>query len=146
MIKGPAGTPYEDGIFLFDLQLPQDYPKSPPKVHYLSFCSGKLNPNLYENGFVCVSLLGTWSGKGSEKWTNDSNLCQLIVSLQGMVLFFFFWLSTWLLIISFCFTNQKKCSGPKKKVHVTNLENVFKCDCATFHFCLETETFLFFNG
>ena len=89
MIKGPAGTPYEDGIFLFDLQLPQDYPKSPPKVHYLSFCSGKLNPNLYENGFVCVSLLGTWSGKGSEKWTSDSNLCQLIVSLQGMALFLF---------------------------------------------------------
>lgn len=114
MIKGPAGTPYEDGIFLFDLQLPQDYPKSPPKVHYLSFCSGKLNPNLYENGFVCVSLLGTWSGKGSEKWTNDSNLCQLIVSLQGMVLFFFFLTVNLVADHQFLFHKSKEMQGTQK--------------------------------
>ena len=58
MIKGPAKTPYEDGIFLFDAQLPADYPKVPPVFHYVSYCSDRLNPNLYENGKVCVSLLG----------------------------------------------------------------------------------------
>lgn len=26
MIEGPAMTPYEDGLFFFDLQLPADYP------------------------------------------------------------------------------------------------------------------------
>ena len=27
MIKGPERTPYEDGLFFFDMQLPPDYPK-----------------------------------------------------------------------------------------------------------------------
>ena len=60
MIVGPAKTPYEDGIFLFEAQLPPDYPKSPPVFHYVSYCSERLNPNLYEDGKVCVSLLGGW--------------------------------------------------------------------------------------
>ena len=65
LVEGPARTPYEDGLFLFDVQLPNDYPSSPPVFHYVSHCSDRLNPNLYEDGKVCVSLLGTWSGKVS---------------------------------------------------------------------------------
>lgn len=63
LIKGPTRTPYEDGLFLFDIQLPNIYPAVPPLFRYLSQCSGRLNPNLYDNGKVCVSLLGTWIGK-----------------------------------------------------------------------------------
>ncbi len=65
LIKGPNRTPYEDGLFLFDIQLPNIYPAVPPLFRYLSQCSGRLNPNLYDNGKVCVSLLGTWIGKVS---------------------------------------------------------------------------------
>lgn len=65
LIKGPTRTPYEDGLFLFDIQLPNIYPAVPPLFRYLSQCSGRLNPNLYDNGKVCVSLLGTWIGKVS---------------------------------------------------------------------------------
>lgn len=32
---------------------------------------------------VCVSLLGTWNGKGTEVWTSQSNLLQVIISIQG---------------------------------------------------------------
>ena len=63
LIDGPSNTPYEDGMFVFDIMLPHDYPTNPPLFHYLSFCSDRLNPNLYADGKVCVSLLGTWSGK-----------------------------------------------------------------------------------
>merc|ERR1711936_137920 len=38
------------------------------------------------DGKVCVSLLGTWSGKGTETWTPNSNLLQLLVSIQGLIL------------------------------------------------------------
>ena len=87
MITGPEDTPYEDGLFLFDIQLPSNYPNGPPIVHYVSFCSDRLNPNLYESGKVCISLLGTWTGKGTEVWApNTSNLLQLIVSIQGLIL------------------------------------------------------------
>ena len=86
MIHGPKNTPYEDGLFFFDFQLGSDYPAAPPLCHYISFCSDRLNPNLYEEGKVCVSLLGTWSGRGTETWTTDSNLLQLLVSIQGLIL------------------------------------------------------------
>ncbi|BES98249.1 Ubiquitin-conjugating enzyme [Nesidiocoris tenuis] len=86
MIRGPEKTPYEDGLFFFDLQLSPDYPRTPPHCHYISYCSDRLNPNLYEEGKVCVSLLGTWSGKGTEVWIPTSNLLQIIVSIQGLIL------------------------------------------------------------
>merc|ERR1719158_2772735 len=86
MIHGPKNTPYEDGIFFFDFQLGSEYPILPPSCHYISYCTDRLNPNLYEEGKVCVSLLGTWSGKGTETWTPDSNLLQLLVSIQGLIL------------------------------------------------------------
>jgi len=63
MIQGPSRTPYEDGLFFFDVQLPSDYPNSPPVFFFISYCTDRLNPNLYEDGKVCVSLLGTWTGK-----------------------------------------------------------------------------------
>lgn len=83
MIRGPEKTPYEDGLFVFDFQLSPNYPNEPPLCHYISYCSDRLNPNLYEDGKVCVSLLGTWSGKGTELWSSSSNLLQVIVSIQG---------------------------------------------------------------
>ncbi|CAB0038957.1 unnamed protein product [Trichogramma brassicae] len=86
MMRGPEKTPYEDGLFLFDFQLSVDYPSAPPLCHYISYCSDRLNPNLYEDGKVCVSLLGTWAGRGTEVWTSSSTLLQVIVSIQGLIL------------------------------------------------------------
>ncbi|XP_076027271.1 ubiquitin-conjugating enzyme E2O isoform X2 [Genypterus blacodes] len=86
LIKGPNRTPYEDGLFLFDIQLPNIYPAVPPLFRYISQCSGRLNPNLYDNGKVCVSLLGTWIGKGTERWTSKSSLLQVLISIQGLIL------------------------------------------------------------
>ncbi|KAF3328751.1 putative ubiquitin-conjugating enzyme E2 38 [Carex littledalei] len=85
-IVGPAGTPYHNGLFFFDIQFPSDYPHSPPKAHYHS--GGlRLNPNLYQCGKVCLSLLGTWSGTGCEKWNSKtSTMLQVLVSIQALVL------------------------------------------------------------
>ena len=74
LIDGPVGTPYEDCVFLFDVCLPQDYPLSPPLLHYLSFSGDRLNPNLYVDGKVCVSLLGTWYGKVMWQGTPETML------------------------------------------------------------------------
>ena len=48
----------------------------------------RFNPNLYADGKVCLSLLGTWhGGDASEKWDPaHSNLSQVILSIQGMIL------------------------------------------------------------
>ncbi|KAI3856406.1 hypothetical protein MKX03_034488 [Papaver bracteatum] len=86
VIIGPTGTPYHDGLFFFDIQLPSNYPASPPKVNYRSF-GHRLNPNLYGNGYVCLSLLNTWSGLPDQKWNpSQSTILQVLVSIQGLVL------------------------------------------------------------
>ena len=44
----------------------------------------RFNPNLYESGKVCLSLLGTWSGPG---WIpNKSSLIQVLISIQSLIL------------------------------------------------------------
>nr|VZI30757.1 unnamed protein product [Spirometra erinaceieuropaei] len=87
MIVGPSGTPYEDGLFFFDLRLTPEYPNQPPEVHYHSLTPERINPNLYVEGRVCLSLLGTWKGHSTENWSSDfSNLLQVLVSLQGLIL------------------------------------------------------------
>ncbi|XP_047938986.1 putative ubiquitin-conjugating enzyme E2 38 [Salvia hispanica] len=85
VIIGPAGTPYHDGLFFFDIFLPSDYPNIPPQVYYHSH-GYRLNPNLYHNGILCLSLINTWSGTIQEKWTDTSTILQLLVSIQGLVL------------------------------------------------------------
>ncbi|KIX99795.1 uncharacterized protein Z520_04431 [Fonsecaea multimorphosa CBS 102226] len=88
LIIGPRDTPYENAPFLIDLCLPAKYPEEPPLAHFHSWTSGlgRINPNLYEEGKICLSLLGTWSGKQeSERWSNKATLLQVLVSLQGLV-------------------------------------------------------------
>lgn len=47
----------------------------------------RLNPNLYECGKVCLSLLGTWSGKSTEMWDKkNSTMLQVLVSIQALIL------------------------------------------------------------
>ncbi|CAN6553058.1 unnamed protein product [Malus baccata var. baccata] len=85
-IVGAPGTPYHDGLFFFDIYLPLEYPHEPPMVHYSS--GGlRVNPNLYESGKVCLSLLNTWTGTGTEVWNpGRSTILQVLLSLQALVL------------------------------------------------------------
>lgn len=47
----------------------------------------RLNPNLYKNGNVCLSVLNTWTGKGIKVWdASNSSILQLLISIQGLVL------------------------------------------------------------
>nr|GMC76642.1 probable ubiquitin-conjugating enzyme E2 26 [Ipomoea batatas] len=86
VIVGAAGTPYHDGLFFFDVYFPSSYPNVPPQVYYHS--GGlRINPNLYNCGKVCLSLLNTWSGQGKEKWMpRESTMLQVLVSIQGLIL------------------------------------------------------------
>ncbi|EYU43391.1 hypothetical protein ABFS82_08G142000 [Erythranthe guttata] len=85
-IVGSDGTPYHDGLFFFDIYLPPQYPNEPPMVHYNS--GGlRINPNLYESGKICLSLLNTWTGSQDEVWNpKSSTILQLLLSLQALVL------------------------------------------------------------
>jgi ubiquitin-protein ligase len=80
-------TPYSNGCFLFHIYLNADYPRSPPHVKLLTTGHGtvRFNPNLYTDGKVCLSLLGTWEGAASEKWNESSTILQLLISIQSLI-------------------------------------------------------------
>ena len=77
-----TGTPYEFGMYLFSVKIPDDYPFQPPKVKHLTTDGVfRTNPNLYANGKVCLSILGTWSGPG---WTQILTLRTMLLSIQTL--------------------------------------------------------------
>lgn len=91
LILGSKGTPYEDAPVLIDFYLKPTHPTDPPKAHFHSWSNGygRMSPNLYEEGTVCLSLLNTWTGEGSEMWdAKKSTLLQIFVSIQALVLVF----------------------------------------------------------
>ncbi|KAL4810005.1 hypothetical protein BDV18DRAFT_130100 [Aspergillus unguis] len=90
MIIGPEDTPYEYAPFVFDVYLGPNYPVKPPLVFFHSWNAGQgqVNPNLYEDGRICLSVLGTWPTENPEEnWSpENSTLLQVFVSLLGLVL------------------------------------------------------------
>ena len=115
LLSGPVDTPYALGLFAFDLFCPPEYPSIAPLVHLATTAGGtvKFNPNLYADGKVCLSLLGTFTltfifthshsqsqsqvclsllgtfnaGDASEKWDPmRSSLFQVLVSIQSQIL------------------------------------------------------------
>jgi baculoviral IAP repeat-containing protein 6 len=89
VIIGPEGTPYAFGAFLYDIFFPTDYPHNPPLVNLETTGHGtvRFSPNLYVDGKVCLSLLGTWHGDEDSKWKPlKSNLSQVLISIQGLIM------------------------------------------------------------
>ncbi|EKX52069.1 hypothetical protein GUITHDRAFT_53908, partial [Guillardia theta CCMP2712] len=97
-ITGPSGTPYESGVFLFDLYFPPSYPLVPPKMLFLTTAHGtiRFNPNLYADGKVHQSKLTVERvGEREEEMEQErgeragllrSLLLQVLISIQGMIL------------------------------------------------------------
>lgn len=89
VITGPEDTPYHNGVYEFHASFPKDYPNSEPKVLLDTTGKGtvRFNPNLYDCGKVCLSLLGTWRGSDGESWNkNTSTFLQVLVSIQSLIL------------------------------------------------------------
>ena len=100
MVIPNEDTPYKFGCFVFDVYIPPCFPNGPPVVSHSTSRKNhfRFNPNLYECGKVCLSLLGTWGGQSaSEKWISPnvsgtgtgsgtgSTLFQVIMSIYSMV-------------------------------------------------------------
>ncbi|XP_064113078.1 baculoviral IAP repeat-containing protein 6-like [Macrobrachium nipponense] len=88
LITGPEDTPYANGCFEFDVYFPVDYPTSPLHINLQTTGEGRVrfNPNLYQDGKVCLSILNTWHGRPEEKWNpQTSSLLQVLVSIQSLI-------------------------------------------------------------
>lgn len=79
LIIGPSDTPYEYGNYLFDVEYPYNYPMNPPKITFMSNSDNiRMNPNLYRNGKVCISILNTWSG---DQWSSCQTIKTVLLTL-----------------------------------------------------------------
>ena len=88
MITGPPDTPYDSGCYIFDIYTNTNYPKESPKCWFMNHGGHRFNPNLYANGKVCLSLLGTWNvvHSESEKWNEKtSSILQILISIQSQI-------------------------------------------------------------
>jgi ubiquitin-protein ligase len=74
-------SPYENGVFEFDIFCPPSYPQVAPSVKLITTGGGRVrfNPNLYNCGKVCLSLLGTWAGPG---WIPDKSTILQVTSMH----------------------------------------------------------------
>lgn len=83
LIFGPEGTIYEDLPVILEIEFPKDYPFTNPKVTFMTSDGlTRFHPNLYQNGKVCLSILGTWSGPS---WTSVMTLKTVLLSIMGLL-------------------------------------------------------------
>eukprot|EP01012_Entosiphon_sulcatum_P008720 TRINITY_DN14783_c0_g1_i1.p1 TRINITY_DN14783_c0_g1~~TRINITY_DN14783_c0_g1_i1.p1 ORF type:complete len:442 (+),score=67.55 TRINITY_DN14783_c0_g1_i1:86-1411(+) len=88
LIVGPQETPYHFGFFFFDLRFPPTYPNDPPKckITTTDFGRTRFNPNLYADGKVCLSILGTWRGETSEVWRSSYSIGYVLNAIQSLIM------------------------------------------------------------
>lgn len=73
LLRGPRGTPYEDGLFEFDCLYPPDYPFSPPLVTFKTTHGGRLRLNPVHVTFYLESNKGR-RYKGTRSWFRSDPL------------------------------------------------------------------------
>ncbi|KAI2638176.1 ubiquitin-conjugating enzyme [Xylaria nigripes] len=64
-----------------------DYPRKSPAVTCTTTNGGRcrFNPNIYANGKVCLSILGTWRGEPGEEWSPAQGLESILISIQSLM-------------------------------------------------------------
>lgn len=83
LIIGPSDSIYANCLLFFKFEFPNDYPFVPPKVEFLTNDgSTRFHPNLYIEGKVCLSILGTYSGPG---WQSTMSLSMILLSLKALL-------------------------------------------------------------
>jgi ubiquitin-protein ligase len=56
LISDSKGTSYANGLYHFELICDETFPAKPPKMQLLTGKGNvRFNPNLYENGYVCLT-------------------------------------------------------------------------------------------
>ena len=84
LIVGPPDSPYHNGFFFFTITLPEKYPFECPKAKFETLDNSvRFHPNLYTEGKVCLSIIGTWSGPG---WAATMKAKSVIISIQSILI------------------------------------------------------------
>eukprot|EP00959_Pyramimonas_sp_CCMP1952_P097433 2036795-Pyramimonas_sp.AAC.1 len=73
---GPSSTPYENGIFKVDIEIPSSYPFEPPKMRFITKV---WHPNVSsQNGAICLDVL-------KDQWSPALTLKTAMLSIQALL-------------------------------------------------------------
>ena len=74
-IVGPKGSPYADGVFFLDMQIPPDYPFKPPKVR---FTTKIYHCNVSDKGAICLDIL-------KDNWSPALTVDKVLLSIASLL-------------------------------------------------------------
>lgn len=74
-ITGPAGSPYEGGLFYLYVQVPYSYPMCPPVVRFLTKI---LHPNVSRHGDVGIDSI-------HHNWSLALTISKVLISVQSLL-------------------------------------------------------------
>ncbi|PGH14632.1 hypothetical protein AJ79_02967 [Helicocarpus griseus UAMH5409] len=74
-LQGPADSPYQDGTFVLQLFLPDNYPMVAPKVQFLTKI---YHPNIDGIGRVCLDVL-------KNNWSPALQIRTILLSIQALL-------------------------------------------------------------
>ena len=74
-ILGPPGSPYEEGVFILDINFPQEYPFKPPKI---TFRTRIYHCNINSQGVIWVDIL-------KDQWSPALTLSKVLLSISSLL-------------------------------------------------------------
>lgn len=83
LVIGPEDTPYQNGYLLLKIDFPSLYPFNPPQMTFISLDQTcRIHPNLYHDGYVCLSMINTW---GSNEYSPGLSLTKILRTIQSIL-------------------------------------------------------------
>lgn len=84
IIKAPSDSAYRHKFIRLDMEIPNDYPHSPPSVKFINKDSVRIHPNMYEDGKCCATILNTWPSD-NEKWTSSMGIETILIMFHSFL-------------------------------------------------------------
>jgi ubiquitin-conjugating enzyme E2 D/E len=75
IIHGPAGSPFQGGIFHLTIHFPTDFPFKPPRIRFITRV---YHPNISSQGDICLDIL-------NEKWSPALTIRTVLLSLCSLL-------------------------------------------------------------